>query len=222
MKKSQIKIVVTSGPTREFMDPIRFISNPSTGRMGYYIARASVNQGYKVSYIVGPVPAAFSKIQGAKNISIVSTEDMLNSVLNELESESVLIMAAAPADYHPEKKSDIKIKKTEMPYIHLVPNPDILKTVKKHIEKNNIKDVTLIGFAAETHEPEKYAMKKLKEKELDMIFMNDLSKPDSGFQVDTNHLTVFRNDGSYTRWKKDTKERLGYKIIEEIETWLEL
>ncbi|MDH5716309.1 MAG: phosphopantothenoylcysteine decarboxylase [Spirochaetia bacterium] len=219
--KSRVKIIVTAGPTREFVDPIRFLSNPSTGRMGYFIARACVNQGYKVTYIVGPVPVMFSKIKGAKNISIISTQDMLNSVLAELKSGSVLVMAAAPADYHPEKSYKHKIKKTETPYIHLVPNPDILKTVKKYIELKKLKDVILVGFAAETSNPEKNALKKLEEKKLDIIFLNDLSKAGSGFRVETNQLTVFRKDGSCQKWKKDTKERLGYRVLEEIEKWLE-
>ncbi|MCB1199893.1 MAG: phosphopantothenoylcysteine decarboxylase, partial [Leptospiraceae bacterium] len=155
---------------------------------------------------------------GANNIDVISTDDMLAGVLSQLRENCTLIMAAAPADYKPLKKSEVKIKKTESPSLDLVPNPDILKTVGKHAKDKNI-PVTLIGFAAETHSVEEYAKKKLKEKDLDMIFLNDLSRSDSGFGVDTNHLTVFRRDGTREEWPLAGKERLGYMIIHEIEKY---
>ena len=97
-----MKIIVTSGPTREYLDPIRFLSNPSTGKMGYFIAKAGINRGIKVSYICGPVSSQYQSVNKAKNISIISTKDMLRSVLNEVEDSCILIMAAAPADYRVE------------------------------------------------------------------------------------------------------------------------
>lgn len=109
--RKKYKIVVTSGPTREFIDTIRFLSNPSTGRMGYYIAKAGVNMGYKVNYIHGPVPARFGDVEDAENTSVISTIDMLNEVVKKIEPYTILIMAAAPADYRPEKKFDYKLKK---------------------------------------------------------------------------------------------------------------
>jgi len=211
------KIVVTSGPTREFIDTIRFLSNPSTGRMGYYIAKAGVNLGFNVTYIHGPVPARFSNVDDAENISVISTVDMLNEVINRIEPFTILIMAAAPADYRPEKKFDHKLKKKENPEIKFIPNPDILQTVHELIEKNKTPDVLLIGFAAEIQNALEYATSKLERKHLDMIFLNDLSKSDSGFGVDTNELTVIHKDKSYEKWSTESKEKLGYRIINEIE-----
>lgn len=219
--KSKLNLIVTSGPTREFIDPIRFLSNPSTGRMGYYIARAGVNKGYRVTYITGPVSVRYRKVEGAKkNIDVISTQDMLDAVLENIKSDSVLIMAAAPADYRPVETYDHKIKKKDVPAIELIPNPDILKTVHSHIVEKKLNKIHLIGFAAETNDIENYAKDKLQKKSLDMIFLNDLTKKDSGFGTDTNQLTVFRNDGTSEKWKSEPKERLGYKIIEETESWI--
>lgn len=211
------KIVVTSGPTREFIDTIRFLSNPSTGRMGYYIAKAGINLGYKVTYIHGPVPARFGDVEDAENISVISTVDMLTEVIKQIEPYTILIMAAAPADYRPEKKFDYKLKKKENPEIKFVPNPDILNTVHEMLSDKNIPHVLLIGFAAEIQNALEYAISKLERKHLDMIFLNDLSKSGSGFGVDTNELTVIHKDKSYEKWTTDSKEKLGYRIINEIE-----
>ena len=213
-KKNKSKYIITSGPTREFIDPIRFLSNPSTGKMGFYIAKAAINQGYKTTYICGPASQAFSKVPKAKNISIISTQEMLTAVLEELEENSVLVMAAAPADYCPEKRYGKKIKKEENSFIKLLPNPDILKETNQYAKEKNMK-LTLIGFAAETHNVEEYALKKLKEKNLDIIFVNDLSQKNSGFGSDMNSLTVFKKDNIHKKWGADLKERLAYKIIEE-------
>lgn len=219
--KSKLNLIITSGPTREFIDPIRFLSNPSTGRMGYFIARAGVNKGYRVTYITGPVSIRYRTVEGAKkNISVTSTQEMLEAVLNHIKNNSVLIMAAAPADYRPAKKYNHKIKKKDVPAIELVPNPDILRNVHDFIEARNINPAHLIGFAAETNDIETYAKDKLQKKSLDMIFLNDLTRKDSGFGTDTNQLTVFRKDGTSEKWKSEPKERLGYKIIEETESWI--
>lgn len=216
------RVIVTSGPTREFVDPIRFLSNPSTGKMGYYIAKAARNHGFKVTYIAGPVDADYAKVDEAENFSVQSTEDMLKRVLSCIEPNSVLIMAAAPADYRPETRHDKKLKKTDSPHIHLVPNPDILKTVDAERTKRKIPNLYLIGFAAETHNTDEYALKKLKEKNLDMIFLNDLTRKDSGFGVDTNQLSVFDKNGGREDWPPMSKEKLGYQVIREVEKWLGL
>lgn len=215
--RNTYKLVVTSGPTREFIDSIRFLSNPSTGRMGYDIAKAGINMGYDVTYIHGPVLPPFSEIPEAENIPVISTIDMLNAVVSKIKPYTVLIMAAAPADYRPEKRFDHKLKKKENPEIKFIPNPDILYTVRELVEKENIPNVLLIGFAAEIQNALEYAMSKLERKRLDMIFLNDLSKPDSGFGVETNELTVIHKDKSYEKWASDSKEKLGYRIIQEIE-----
>jgi len=219
-KRGGFKFVVTSGPTREFIDPLRYLSNPSTGRMGFHIARAGVNQGYNVVYICGPVPKRYREVPQAKNIQITSTTDMLAAVTAETCDRSVLIMAAAPADYRPERRYDHKLKKAEAPTIKLVPNPDILKTIRERVDKKKYKATFLVGFAAETHESEKNARKKLVSKGLDMIFLNDVSGANAGFGTDMNQLTVFFKGGDSQEWESDTKERLGYRIVLEIETRL--
>lgn len=221
MKSRKTKIIVTSGPTREFIDPIRFLSNPSTGKMGHFIAKAAVNNGYRVTYICGPVNNRFNRVENAENVTVVSTVDLLEAVKKSLEDNCVLIMAAAPADYRPEKRFDRKMKKADAPSIHLVPNPDILKTIAAYADETGMK-VRLVGFAAETHRAYDYARNKLESKKLDMIFLNDLSRYDSGFGVDTNQLTVIRKDGTYDTWEAEKKERLGYKIINELKQWLGL
>ena len=155
------RFIITSGPTREYFDPVRFLSNPSTGRMGYAIARACINQGYNVTYICGPVNSSYQQVRGAENIRIVSTIDMLNAVKEAVTENCVLIMAAAPADYRPEVKWEKKLKKEDDPAIHLVPNPDILKSIAAMKDNKRWHDCILIGFAAETHDTEAYARKKL-------------------------------------------------------------
>ena len=220
MKINLKKIIVTSGPTREFLDPIRYLSNPSTGQMGFSIAKAGLSKGYKVSFISGPVSSAYSQIKKAKNAQIISTRDMLQAVVQEIEPECALIMAAAPADFRPEKSFSKKIKKKETHGISLVNNPDILKEVGSIIKQKSIKNFFLIGFAAETHEGEEYALQKLREKNLDIIFLNDLSQKNSGFGVNTNCLTVFRKDLVQKQWDVMSKKRLGHKIIQEIENYI--
>ncbi len=210
-------IIVTSGPTREYFDPIRFLSNPSTGKMGYYIAKAAIQNSHKVVFISGTVSPEHARVQGAKNISVISTQDMLNAVLSKIREKCVLLMSAAPADFKPAKMSKKKLKKVKENSLSLVRNPDILLTVHSELKKRKIKQIYLAGFAAETHKGRSFALKKLKDKHLDIIFLNDLSRKDSGFGKDTSMLTLFRKDGSWEKWKTETKEKLGHKIIQEIE-----
>lgn len=208
-------LVVTSGPTREFFDPIRFLSNPSTGRMGHSIAAAAVRRGFEVVFISGPVMPEFLTVEGAKNIAVTSTDDMLAAVTANLGPGTILVMAAAPADYKPAVKSPVKIKKTENPQINLVPNPDILKEMAKK-NKSLTPRAILVGFAAETHETEKYALGKLRDKELDMIFLNDVSRQGAGFASATNEFTVFYRDGRREELANAAKEALGEKIIDSV------
>jgi len=189
--------------------------------MGYYIARAGINMGYQVSYIHGPVPIKYRDISGAENVSVISTIDMLNAVMDRLDENTIVVMAAAPADYRPEKKFEYKLKKKENPEIKFIPNPDILVSIDQARKEKGIKSLILVGFAAELENPFEYAHGKLQRKNLDLIFLNDLSKPESGFGVDTNELTVIRKNGSSERWSVETKEKLGYMIVGEIEQWLE-
>lgn len=187
--------------------------------MGFYIALAGVNRGFEVTYICGPGEPEFRLVPGAKNLQITSTQEMLDRVRSHIAQGAILVMAAAPADYKPTHRSPTKLKKTESPELQLTPNPDILKTIWAESTQRGM-DMTLVGFAAETHNAKEYALGKLKEKNLDLIFLNDLSSSDSGFGVDTNQLTVFRRDGSVDDWETASKERLGHRIIDEIQTYL--
>lgn len=213
---AKIKLIVTSGPTREFVDPIRFLSNPSSGKMGYYIAKAGINHGLKVTYISGPISAKYSEVEGAKNISVISTRDMLKAVSLEIKKNSALIMAAAPADYRPAQQFKRKLKKSDAPSIELILNPDILKTISRKSKKEKLQNFFLVGFAAETHNIEAYALKKLNEKNLDLIFLNDVIAEKSGFGTDTNELKVFFRGGRSETWLPDSKERLGYRIVDSV------
>lgn len=182
--------------------------------MGHAIAQAAVRRGgFNVVFISGPVSQNFAAVAGAKNIGVVSTEDMLRAVADNLHAGDILIMAAAPADYKPARQSPVKIKKTENPQINLVPNPDILKAMA---EKNRAFSprATLVGFAAETHDTEKYAIGKLADKELDMIFLNDVSRQGAGFGAATNEFTVFFKDGARLELANESKTALGEKIID--------
>ncbi len=182
--------------------------------MGHSIGTAAVASGiFDVIFISGPVPPEFATVNGAQNFSVISTEDMQAAVDHHLKGGSILVMAAAPADYRPAVRSPVKIKKTENPQINLVPNPDILKTMAAK-NKTLQQRAVLIGFAAETHDTEKYALGKLKDKELDMIFLNDVSKSGAGFASATNEFTVFYRDGRREELANATKELLGRKIID--------
>ena len=188
--------------------------------MGHAIARAALKQGHEVVYIAGPVAEEFSKVAGATNLNVVSTLDLLSAVEKCILPGSILIMAAAPADYRPYHKSPIKLKKTERPQLNLVPNPDILKSIAE-INKTLDPPAVLIGFAAETHNAEQYAREKLVAKSLDMIFLNDVSKTGVGFASMSNEFTIFFKDGKKLDLPLSTKEALGEKIIAEITRMLD-
>jgi phosphopantothenoylcysteine decarboxylase / phosphopantothenate---cysteine ligase len=188
--------------------------------MGHSIAAAAVAAGFQVVFISGPVIQDFATVKGAKNIAVTSTDDMLAAVAENVYAGDVLIMSAAPADYKPASRSQFKLKKTENPQIDLVPNPDILKEIAKK-NRSLVPRAILIGFAAETHDTEKYALGKLKDKELDMIFLNDVSKKGAGFAALTNEFTVYFKGGSHIDLANAPKDVLGKTIIDCIVSHLE-
>ena len=177
------KIIVTAGPTREFLDPVRFISNRSSGRMGYVIAKAALRRGAEVTLISGH--SSLSPPKGVKFFSVETAVDMLDVVNRELPSSTVLIMSAAVSDFMPAEKAEEKIEKSERLLLRLHQTPDIISEVGKRKNKPFI-----IGFAAETGPKIERAEKKLREKNMDMIVFNDISEADSGFDVDTNRVTI--------------------------------
>jgi phosphopantothenoylcysteine decarboxylase/phosphopantothenate--cysteine ligase len=177
------KVIVTAGPTREYLDPIRFLSNRSSGKMGYAIARAALRRGAEVILISGP--SALSQPQGIKFISVETAVEMFDAVNRELPSSTVLVMSAAVSDFMPVEKKEEKIEKSEELLLRLHRTPDILA----EIGKRNDRPFT-IGFAAETGGNIERAKRKLQEKNIDMIIWNDVTKAGSGFDVDTNSVVI--------------------------------
>ena len=206
-----MNILITAGPTREHLDPIRFISNRSTGKMGFAVAQAAAERGHTVTLIAGPVSLATPP--GVKRIDVTSACEMLEAVQRALPKQDALVMSAAVADWRPAKKASAKLKKREMePVINLVPNPDILKTILPTKGKR-----LFVGFAAETGDPTAEAQRKLEAKGLDMIVANDVTAEGAGFAVDTNRVTFFTVNGQQQVLPLQSKLDVGRAII----AWLE-
>ncbi len=184
------RVVITAGPTREALDPVRYISNHSSGKMGYALARAAQEAGAEVTLISGPVhlPAP----DRVTLVSVVSATDMLAAALATLEHCDLFIASAAVADYRPATIAEQKIKKAgDEIQLTLVKNPDIVATIAQH--KNR---PFTVGFAAETNDVDAYARAKLERKNLDMIIANDVSRQDIGFGADDNAVTLYSKHGS--------------------------
>lgn len=185
-----VHVLVTAGPTQEAIDPVRFISNPSTGKMGYALARAAEQRGARVTLVSGP-----THLPDPMNVEVVhvqNTQEMAEAVFHRLDRSQVIIKAAAVSDYRPGEQAIHKIKKTDGPMVlELIRNMDILKEIGRRK-----KDQILVGFAAETQHLENNAAKKLKEKNLDIIVGNLIGPEDSGFKADTNRVTLFYRDGT--------------------------
>lgn len=204
------KIVITAGPTIEDMDPVRFISNRSSGKMGYAIAWEAIHRGAEVTLISGPT--SLDKPSDCNFINIRSSDEMHNAVMKASEGADVLIMAAAVADYRPAKKAAQKIKKKSGSFtLELTKNVDILTEMSK---KGTCKLV--VGFAAETENIFENAMKKVKEKKLDLIIANDVSQEGAGFDVDTNRVQILDKSGVIEKTDKCTKAEIAKIILNRI------
>ncbi len=216
------KIIVTGGPTREWIDPVRYISNASSGKMGVALADAAHAVSGETVFIHGPMDNSLLSGRPFRTTGVESTEDLLEAVMGELTGGAVLIMAAAPADYRPAERSNLKIKKSSDELrIDLVKNPDILKTVaSRKAADPSLAGLFVVGFAAETHDVEAYALSKLKEKDLDMICLNDVAREGAGFSTDTNIVVVFTRDGERLDFPLMTKRELAAGILEKIEAEL--
>ena len=202
-----LSILITAGPTREPLDPVRFLSNRSTGRMGFAIAQAAAEAGHTVTLIAGPV--TLPTPPNVRRIDVTTALDMLAAVQRELPHADVLIASAAVADWRPETCSPTKLKKAGMDgTLRLVPNPDILKTIRPQKGAR-----TFIGFAAETGEPTAEATRKLRDKGLDLIVANDVTAPDAGFAVDTNRVTLLYPDGRREPLPLQSKLHLAHHLI---------
>jgi len=203
-----MRFLVTAGPTREFMDPVRFISNRSSGKMGYAIAEAARDRGHDVVLISGPVSLAAPT--GVAMVPVVSADDMLKAVGGHLDASDVLVMAAAVADWRPARVSDQKLKKLHTsPELRLEATPDILQAVKPRKGKK-----VFIGFAAETSGLEEEALRKLVSKGLDMIVANDVSQSDAGFDVDTNRVVFITGAGASETLPLMSKRDVAERIVD--------
>lgn len=180
-----LRVMVTAGPTREALDPVRYISNRSSGKMGYAIAKAAKARGAQVTLLSGPVdlPAP----AGVTLVPFTTTQDLLDRALENVQAQDIIIQAAAPADYRAAEISEQKIKKQggEDMVIRLVENPDVAATIGKNKRHNQV----FVGFAAETNNVLSNAKGKLSKKNLDMIVANDVTRPGAGFDVNTNIVT---------------------------------
>lgn len=177
------KILVSAGPTREYLDTVRFLSNRSSGKMGYALARAALRRGAQVTLISGP--SSLPQPKGVTFISVDTAEDMHSAVNRELASSTILIMSAAVSDFMPAEKSCEKMKKSGNLSLTLTSTPDILSDVGK--KKNR---PFVVGFAAETGRKLDKARKKLRDKNMDLIVFNDVTEAGSGFDVDTNKVVL--------------------------------
>ena len=206
-----MKLLVTAGPTREHIDPVRFLSNRSTGKMGFAVAQAAAERGHTVTLIAGPV--ALPTPPGVFRVDVVSALEMLAAVQRLLPLHSALVMCAAVADWRPKQASPVKLKKSEMrPVLELEPNPDILRTIQPLKEQR-----TFVGFAAETGDPLAEAQRKLVSKGLDLIVANDVTQPDAGFAVDTNRVTLLSATEPPSVLPLQSKLDVGREIV----AWLE-
>jgi putative hydrolase of HD superfamily len=206
-----MRFLITAGPTREFMDPVRFLSNRSSGKMGYAIALAARDRGHEVVLVSGPV--SLPAPGGIPVVSVVSAAEMLEAVSTHLESCDALVMAAAVADWRPVQVSEQKMKKNQAASsLELEPTPDILMTLKPRKGSR-----TFVGFAAETMDVEAEAGRKLAAKGLDLIVANDVSQSDSGFDVDTNRVVLLTSDGSVVRLPLLSKREVAERILDWVE-----
>jgi phosphopantothenoylcysteine decarboxylase/phosphopantothenate--cysteine ligase len=212
------RIIVTGGPTREWLDPVRFLSNPSSGKMGIALANGALKLSDEIFFIHGPIDDSSLSPFITQNIAIETTQNLCDAVMESLCENCLLIMAAAPADYTPADYSETKMKKGgDDLTLQLKRTPDILKTVAK--ERNSYNNITVVGFAAETTNIETYALKKLDEKKLDMICLNDVSRKDAGFGTETNCITIFKRDGKRKDLPLLTKEQTAKEILDEAENF---
>jgi len=207
---AQEKILITAGPTEEPIDPVRFITNRSSGKMGFALAHAARRRGAEVTLIGGPT--ALPAPQKVSYIRIRSAAEMREAVLNNLNRASILLMAAAVSDYRPKKMAPEKIKKSKSETVlELERNPDILAEAGQHKGQ-----CIVVGFAAETENLLQNARQKLREKNLDLIVANDINLPGAGFEVDTNIVKLIDPSGNVEELPLMTKEELADRILDRI------
>jgi len=206
------RVVITAGPTVEAIDPVRFISNHSSGKMGFAMAAEFLQQGAEVTLIKGPTPTDFN-VHGIKTISVTTAFQMHDVAISESKDADIIVMAAAVADYAPEKIASSKIKKKDSAMeIKLVKTPDILKDLGERKKTNQV----LVGFALETDNELVNAQSKLKNKNLDFIVLNSLQDKGAGFGIDTNKITIIDKQGTIKKFKLKSKAEVAKDIVNKI------
>lgn len=203
-----MKILITAGPTREAIDPVRFLSNRSTGKMGCALAQAAQELGHRVTLVAGPI--AVPPPEGVTVVAVESASDMAAAVKARAPEADLIIMAAAVADYRPKTRSESKIKKGSGALVlELERTEDILASLGRMKRPGQI----LVGFAAETNDVTAYAAAKLARKNLDWIAANLVGVPDRGFAADTNAVTLLGRGGARIELALQSKPELARKIL---------
>jgi phosphopantothenoylcysteine decarboxylase / phosphopantothenate---cysteine ligase len=201
-----VRFLVTAGPTQEPIDPVRYISNRSSGRMGYAVAEAAIEAGHTVTLVSGRVSLAAPA--AAKLVSVTTAAEMLAAVNEHIVGADVLVMCAAVADYRPAQPSEQKIKKTgERLSLELILTPDILKSLPAE------RKFLVVGFAAETNDVENNAKKKLQAKHLDLIVANDVSRADIGMESANNEVTILFRDGKTKTIERTSKKNIARELV---------
>jgi phosphopantothenoylcysteine decarboxylase / phosphopantothenate---cysteine ligase len=204
-----VKFVVTAGPTREPIDPIRFISNRSSGKMGYAIAAAALESDHDVVLISGPVNLA--PPVGAKLVNVTTSDEMHAAVHEAVRDSDLLVMSAAVSDYKPAQVAKAKIKKRDENFLlDLIPTRDILKSLPRS------RNFFVVGFAAETNDMEEHARAKLATKNCDMIVANDVSDPTIGMESDENAVTIFSRNGEIEKISRASKKIIARALVKKI------
>jgi phosphopantothenoylcysteine decarboxylase/phosphopantothenate--cysteine ligase len=201
-----VRFVVTAGPTREAIDPVRFISNRSSGKMGYAIAAAALAKKHEVTLISGP--ASIAPPRGAKNVSILTSDELHAAVHRAVRKCDVLVMCAAVADYKPAAVSARKVKKRKTSLtLKLIPARDILVSLP------NRRRYLVVGFAAETHDLKQNAQKKLRAKNCDAIVANDVSGSETGMESDENEVEIFFRNGESKKISRASKKIIARELV---------
>jgi len=206
----KFKALVTAGPTHEYIDPVRFISNKSSGKQGYEIARSLRENGFDTTLISGPTN--LNPIKGINLIKVKSADEMLEATLNNLPVD-VAIFSAAVADFKVKNKEKEKIKKNKISELSLEKNTDILSHISNH---NSLRPRLVVGFAAETNSLKNNSLKKLSEKNCDWIIANDISNSDIGFESDFNKVSIFYKNNSEENLPKMRKSSLANEIVNRV------
>lgn len=207
-------VVVTAGPTQEKIDPVRFYTNHSSGKIGYAIAEEAKKRGANVILVSGPTN--ISPPKGIKVVPVESAQQMFEAVIKEFDKADIVIKSAAVADYRPKEAFNQKVKKQPGDLvIEMERTPDILRTLGE--AKGN---QVLVGFAAETNNLIEHAQEKLIRKKLDLIVANDISVEGAGFKEDTNIVTLIRKDGKVNQLPMMTKKQVANKLFDEIENMI--